>query len=417
MTVQPSLSLTLSLMKRMPEQAFFSSRFKWNLQANRLSELLEEKRRQGIKIFDLTESNPTAAGLDYPGEEILQALAQPAALRYEPNPRGLLVARHAVTEYYQQRGESVDPDRIHLTVSTSEAYMFLFKLLTDNGQNVLVPQPSYPLFEFLAGFEGVELAPYRLVYHEEKGEWRIDFDSVIAALNSQTRAIMLVNPNNPTGSFVKRDELAELNRLCAEHKLALIVDEVFSDYVLDAGSTRMTTLVGNSEVPTFVLSGLSKILGLPQMKLGWIVVNGPEDLRRQAQEYLDLLADTYLSVSTPIQHAAPQWLKLKSLLQNPIRERVQANFTFLQTQFANYPHCRLLRAEGGWYAILEVFDLAAEEELILALLERDNVLVHPGYFFDFPGEGFLVVSLLPPPEIFCEGARRLWERINNLFKL
>lgn len=393
----------------------FSSRFKWNLQTNRLSLLLDEKRRQGVKIFDLTESNPTAAGLDYPAEEILQALAQPAALRYEPNPRGLLIARQAVAEYYQQRGEKVDPDHIHLTVSTSEAYMFLFKLLTDNGQNVLVPQPSYPLFEFLAGFEGVELAPYRLVYHEEKEEWRIDFDSVTATINSQTRAIMLVNPNNPTGSFVKRDELAELNRLCVEHKLALIVDEVFSDYAFDADSARMTTLVGNSEVPTFILSGLSKILGLPQMKLGWIMVNGPDDLRHQAQEYLDLLADTYLSVSTPIQHAAPQWLKLQPLLQNQIKDRTKANLEFLQTQFAHHPNYHLLRTEGGWYAVIALPFLQREERFVLFTLDRDNVFVHPGYFFDFPHEGFLVVSLLPPPEIFREGAARLWERIHRMF--
>ncbi len=398
----------------MPEPIFFSSRFKWNLQTNRLSTLQEEKRRQGVKIFDLTESNPTSAGLDYPAEEILPALAQPAALRYEPNPRGLLIARQAVAKYYQQRGENVDPDHIHLTVSTSEAYMFLLKLLTDSGQNVLVPQPSYPLFEFLAGFEGVELAPYRLVYHEEKKEWRIDFDSVTAAIDSQTRAIMLVNPNNPTGSFVKREELAELNQLCAKHKLALIVDEVFSDYVFDADSTRITTLVGNSEVPTFVLSGLSKILGLPQMKLGWIVVNGPNDWRHQAQEYLDLLADTYLSVSTPIQHAAPQWMKMKALLQNQIKERIKANLKFLQTQFARHPNYRLLSTEGGWYAILEAFNLVSEEELILTLLERDDVLIHPGYFFDFTSEGFLVLSLLPPPEIFHEGIGRLLARMQDL---
>lgn len=401
----------------MPEKALFSSRFKWNLQTNRLSELLEKRRQQGVKILDLTESNPTAAGLEYPAEKILPALAQPAALRYEPQPRGLLIARQAVAEYYQQRGERVDPDYIHLTVGTSEAYMLLFKLLTDGGHNVLVPQPSYPLFEFLAGFEGVELAPYQLIYHEKKGQWRIDFDSVYGVINPQTRAIMVVNPNNPTGSFVKRDELAELNGLCAEHQLALIVDEVFSDYVLNAGSARMRTLAGNSEVLTFVLSGLSKILGLPQMKLGWIVVNGPGDSRHQAQEYLDLLADTYLSVSTPVQHAAPQWLKMKTLLQNPLRGRVKSNLAFLQTRFADHPHCRLLRTEGGWYAILEIFDLASEEELILTLLERDDVLVHPGYFFDFTNEGFLILSLLPPPEIFREGAGRLWERINNVFKL
>ncbi len=400
-------------MKREHRPFLFSSRFKWSLQTNRLSLLLEEKRRQGSKIFDLTESNPTAAGLDYPTNEILPPLAQSAALRYEPNPRGLLIARQAVAEYYRQRGERVDPDRILLTVSTSEAYMFLFKLLTDSGQNVLVPQPSYPLFEFLAGFEGLELTPYQLVYREAKGEWRVDFDSIAAAINPLTRAIIVVNPNNPTGSFVKREELAALNRLGAEHQLALIVDEVFSDYALDANPARIATLVGNANVPTFVLSGLSKILGLPQMKLGWIVINGPENFCHVAQEYLDFIADTYLSVSTPIQHAAPHWLKLQPLLQSPISDRVKANLAFLQKQLANQPHCRLLRAEGGWYAVIELAYLESEEELVLTLLEHDDVLVHPGYFFDFPNEGFLVFSLLPPAEIFREGVGRLLARIRS----
>ncbi|MDZ7291923.1 MAG: pyridoxal phosphate-dependent aminotransferase [candidate division KSB1 bacterium] len=392
-------------------QHFFSSRFTWDLQPNRLSQRLEEKRQRGENIFDLTESNPTVAGFDYPVEEILHALAQPQALCYEPTPRGLLMARQAIAEYYHQRGVHIDPDRVHLTVSTSEAYMFLFKLLTDSGQNVLVPQPSYPLFEFLAGFEGVELVPYQLVYHKARSEWRIDFESIAEAINSLTRAIILVNPNNPTGAFVKRDELAELNRLCAEHGLALIVDEVFFDYVFETEANRMSTLAGNSEVMTFVLSGLSKILGLPQMKLGWIVINGPEDWRLRAQEYLDLIADTYLSVSTPIQHATPYWLKLLPLLQSQISDRVKANLAFLQTQLTNYPNCHLLRPEGGWYVVIEIPSCDSEEEFVLAALEHDNVLVHPGYFFDFPGEGFLVLSLLPKPEFFQEGIRRLLARI------
>ncbi|MDZ7403628.1 MAG: pyridoxal phosphate-dependent aminotransferase [candidate division KSB1 bacterium] len=380
------------------------------MQPNRLSLLLEEKRRRDEKVFDLTESNPTAAGFDYPAEAILHALAQPAALRYEPQPRGLLSAREAVAEYYRQRGHDVNVDRIHLTTGTSEAYTFLFKLLADSGQNVLVPQPSYPLFDFLAGFEGIELVPYRLFYAQD--EWRIDFDSIYAAINEQTRAIILVNPNNPTGSFVKRDELANLTRLYAEHRLPLIVDEVFSDYAFSPDSTRVESLVGVSEPLTFVMSGLSKILGLPQMKLGWIVVNGPENSCRQAQEYLDLLADTQLSVSTPIQHAAPKWLQFKDILQNQISARVKANFNFLQTQLVDHPRCRALRAEGGWYAVLEIDKLSSEEEFILAVLKNDNVLVHPGYFFDFQTEGFLVLSLLPAPEIFREGFGRLLQQIS-----
>jgi len=394
-----------------PRQNFFSSRFKWNLQTNRLNLLLEEKRRRGEKIFDLTESNPTAAGFDYPANDILPALAQSSALRYEPNPHGLLITRQAVSAYYRRRGRKIEVDRIHLTASTSEAYAFLFKLLTDHGQNVLVPQPSYPLFDFLAGFEGVELAPYPLVYHDEREEWRVDFNSLADTINRQTRAVILVNPNNPTGSFLKRDELAALIQICAKHRLALIVDEVFSDYAFSSHPERVETLAGIAEVMTFVMSGLSKILGLPQMKLGWIVVNGPEKLRRQAQEYLELIADTYLSVSTPVQHAAPKWLELEATLQEQIHRRVRANLLFLQNQLDEHPTCRLLRAEGGWYAILQSADFVPEEDFILTLLEKDNVLVHPGYFFDFAEEGFLICSLLPQPENFREGVRLLLNRI------
>jgi hypothetical protein len=392
----------------------FSSRFdKWNLQTNRLSLLLEEKKQKGVKIFDLTASNPTTAGFDYPTDDILRALTQPQILQYEPNPRGLLSARQAVAEYYRRRGEPIEPEQIHLTTSTSEAYTFLFKLLTNPSQNILVPQPSYPLFDFLAGFEGVELVPYQLVYHNATGEWRIDFDALAGAINRQTRAIILVNPNNPTGSFLKRDELAQLIQICAMHQLSLIVDEVFSDYAFSSQPERIETLIGVSEVLTFVMSGISKILGLPQMKLGWIIVNGPEALRRQAQEYLELLADTYLSVSTPVQHAAPKWLELKPVLQSQISKRVKANWAFLQTQLANTTNCRLLRAEGGWYAILQSADFIPEEDLVLTLLDKDNVLVHPGYFFDFAKEGFLIVSLLPQPEIFHEGILRLLIRVTS----
>ncbi|MDZ7343086.1 MAG: pyridoxal phosphate-dependent aminotransferase [candidate division KSB1 bacterium] len=395
----------------------FSGRLKWNLQTNRLSLLLEEKRRQAAPILDLTESNPTAAGIDYPGDEILQALAQPSVLRYEPNAQGLPAARQAVAEYYRQRGAAVEPARIHLTVSTSEAYAYLFKLLTDPGQNVLVPQPSYPLFEFLAGFEGLELVPYHLVYDNKKENWRIDVDSVKAAINRRTRAIIVVNPNNPTGSFIKRDELTTLIDLCATQQLALIVDEVFSDYVLASDPASVGTLVSVAEVPTFVLNGLSKMLGLPQMKLGWMVVNGPEPIRRQAQEYLDLIADTYLSVSTPIQHAAPVWLSLRPILQGQIRDRIKKNFEFLQTQMGGHSYCRLCRAEGGWYAVMALPFLQHEEEFVLQLLERDEVLVHPGYFFDFAHAGFLVLSLLPALASFREGVTRLLTRIQKKFHM
>jgi aspartate/methionine/tyrosine aminotransferase len=403
----------------------FSSRFRWNLQSNPLNDLLETKRRRGAAILDLTESNPTVVGLDYPEQEILQALHQPPALRYQPHPRGLLIARQAVADYYRERGEAVAVEQIHLTTSTSEGYGFLFKLLTDPGDHVLVPQPSYPLLEFLAGLEAIDLQPYSLLYRESAG-WEIDLDSLAAAINERTRAIVIVNPNNPTGSYVKRDELAELAGLCKQRGPALIFDEVFFDYTfkspLEGGKRGVFPLeVGTrwpqsgttvTEVLSFVLSGISKILGLPQMKLGWIVVNGPDALRKPAQEYLDLIADTYLSVSAPIQHALPQWLRLWPELHQKISERVSSNLHWLSAALKNDSRLQLLKLEGGWYATLAISNLDSEEQLVLSLLEKENVLVHPGFFFDFPCERYLVLSLLPAPDIFREGVSRLLAQLN-----
>ncbi|MDX2042137.1 MAG: aminotransferase class I/II-fold pyridoxal phosphate-dependent enzyme [Acidobacteriota bacterium] len=388
-------------------RAPFSSRFKWSLETNRLAQLIEEKRQAGVKIFDLTESNPTRAGFAFPASEILSAFNNAAAMVYEPQPKGLPVAREAVAGYYAERKFNVDPDRIHLTASTSEAYSFLFKLLADQGDNVLVPQPSYPLFDFLASLEGVELRPYELEYLSTG--WRTDFDSIESALTPTTRAIILVSPNNPTGSFVKLDELRRLNELCARHNLALIVDEVFSDYGFGEDEARAASLVGNSEALTFVMSGFSKILALPQMKLGWIVTNGPAALLDEAIERLDLIADTFLSVGAPVQHAAPHWFKLRAGLQRQILDRVKTNYDWLAAKVENSA-VRMLKTEGGWYATLEVPRHVSEEELALRLLAEDDVLVHPGYFFDFPREAFLVLSLLPKSDEFREAVERMLAR-------
>ncbi|HKX32526.1 MAG TPA: pyridoxal phosphate-dependent aminotransferase [Blastocatellia bacterium] len=390
----------------------FSSRFKWKLESNRLAQLLERKRRAPAPVLDLTESNPTRAGLTYPAPEILAALTRPEALLYEPAPRGLSLAREAVAGYYRERGLAVDHDRLHLTASTSESYSYLFKLLADQGDAVLVPQPSYPLFEFLAALEGVELRPYGLSYIHPGG-WSIDFDSVAGALDSTVRAIIVVNPNNPTGSFIKRAELERLNELCSRHRLALIIDEVFGDYALDRDLERVESLVLNDSALTFVMSGLSKILALPQMKLGWIVTGGPAELRDQARDRLDLIADTYLSVSAPIQHAAPGWLELRAGLNRQILDRARGNLEWLARATANTPS-RLLRVEGGWSATLEIPRHFSEEEWVLMLLERDDVLAHPGYYFDFQREAFIVLSLLPRPEIFVEAASRLLARVHSI---
>ncbi len=398
----------------------FSSRFKWNLETNRLAQLIAEKRRAGARILDLTESNPTRVGFEFPADKLLPALAQAPAMLYEPQAKGLLVAREAVVAYYAERGFSVDLEHIHLTASTSEAYSFLFKLLANHGDNVLVPQPSYPLFEFLATLEGAELRLYELDYihpndpaNKGRAGWRIDFDSIEEAITSTTRAIILVSPNNPTGSFIKRDELRWLNELCARHSLALIVDEVFSDYAFGEDERRAASLVENKDVLTFVMSGFSKVLALPQMKLGWIVTNGPAGLCAEAIERLDLIADTFLSVGAPVQHAAPQWLKLRAGLQRQILDRVKANHDWLARRVEG-TSCRLLAAEGGWYATLEIPRHLTEEEWVLRLLAEDDVLVHPGYFFDFPREAFLVLSLLPSPESFRAACERVLARINSI---
>ena len=390
----------------------FSTRIKWDLTANRLAGLLEEKRAAGRFVLDLTEANPIRAGLLVDGESLLPSFNAPGILTYDPQPRGLGSAIEAVSGYYRRRGLVAAADRIHLTASSSEAYSWLFKLLADQGDSVLVPQPSYPLFDFLAALEGVRLRPYHLRYYHHLG-WRIDPDSVRAALTPDTRAIIIVSPNNPTGSFLKHDELAWLNQLCQEHRLALIVDEVFSDYVIGESPNRVGSLVGNERSLTFVLSGLSKVLALPQMKLGWIVTSGPPELVSPAMERLDLIADTFLSVGAPVQYALPQWMGSRERLQAGILDRVRTNLD----QLANHPGLepsRLLRLEGGWYAVLEVPRYTSEESLILRLLADADLLVHPGYFFDFEREAYLVISLLPTPAVFTAALDRLFAAIDRI---
>ena len=384
----------------------FSSRFHWDLRPNRLTQALTAKRAAGARILDLTESNPTHAGLHYPGE-IVRAFADARMLAYEPAPAGTPAARDAVSAYYAARGHAVPVERILLTASTSEAYAYLFKLLTNPGDEVLVPRPSYPLFQFLADMESVRVRQYPLEYH---GEWSIDLQGLARALTRRTRAIVLVNPNNPTGSYVKRGELSALTALCARRGVALISDEVFADYALTEDPDRVPTLVtplaGVEECLAFSMSGLSKVAGLPQMKLGWMVVNGPAALRAGAWEKLEWIADTYLSVSTPVQCAAARLLAAGDSVQRQIRERASANLAFARGALAGSP-ANTLAVEGGWYITLQVPRMRSEEEWTLTLLEHADVLVQPGFFYDFESEAYLVVSLLTAPEIFREGLARL----------
>lgn len=386
----------------------FSSRLAWDLKPNRLSMLLESKRRAGARILDLTESNPTRAGLPYPVARILAALADARSLVYEPLPAGLGKAREAVAAYYAERGHEVEPGRILITTSTSESYGYLFKLLGDPGDEILSPRPSYPLFEFLAGLESVSIIQYPLVYD---GRWSIDFHALESAAGPRTRAIVIVNPNNPTGSFLKRHELERLVEFAAARNLAIVSDEVFADYTFGPDAQRVTTLAGFEGALAFSLSGLSKIAGLPQMKLGWMVVSGPEAMRRRAMERLELIADTYLSVGTPVQHALAQLLEAGAEVRDAIARRVRENLEFLRAEIAPDSPCRALEVEGGWYVTIRVPRTYSEEEWTLRLVEEDGVLVQPGFFFDFESEAYLVLSLLTQPEVFREGTRRLLAKV------
>jgi hypothetical protein len=380
----------------------FSSRFHWDAPHNRLTELLAAKRARGARILDLTQSNPTRAGFVYP-DAMRRAFDSPGVLRYDPAPAGAMAARLAVVEYYRQRGHPVEPERILLTASTSEGYSYLFKLLADPGDEVLVPQPSYPLFEYLARMESIVVRQYPLDYH---GGWTMDMEALSRAITERTRAVVLVNPNNPTGSYVKRGELEALARIAAARGIALISDEVFADYAFAADSRRVTSLAGVEECAAFAMSGLSKIAGLPQMKLGWIVVAGPAGARAEAMERLEWIADTYLSVGTPVQCAAAQLLEYGVEVQRQIRERTAANLTFAR-QTLEGSALETLAVEGGWSVTIRVPRVRTEEEWCLELLERESVLVQPGYFYDFEDEAFLIASLLTEPAEFQEGIARM----------
>jgi hypothetical protein len=383
---------------------WFSSRLPSNLSANRLSSALAEWRAQGRALIDLTLSNPTRAGFDYP-PDLLAGLADRRALRYEPAAFGLIEAREAIARDYTRHGLAVSPARIVLTSSTSDAYSQLFKLLADAGDQVLVPRPSYPLFDHLTRLDLVQTRPYDLDVH---ARWAIDFSSVERALTPRTRAILAVSPNNPTGSFLSEPELDRLAAICAPRGIALIADEVFADYELEPGAAgRRARVAGREDLLTFSLGGLSKSVGLPQVKLGWIAVGGPDALVGAALARLELVCDTYLAVSTPVQVAAADLLERGAAVRAQIAARVATNYRELMTLSSRVPACGVLRSGGGWYGVIHVPSFEPEEDLAVRLLTSDGVLAHPGYFFDFPRESFLVVSLLPPEAAFSDGIARV----------
>jgi aspartate/methionine/tyrosine aminotransferase len=385
----------------------FSRRTDWTLTPNRFALAQQELQAAGREVLDLTISNPTRAELHYDAKTILQALTDPKAMDYDPQPKGLRSAREAVAGYYGKQYDNIDPESIVLTTSTSEGYSYAFRLLCNAEDQVLVPKPSYPLFEFLADLQDVKLAPYPLLYDHG---WQIDFPSLYKAVNHRTRAVVVVHPNNPTGSFVADAERTALNKFCREYNLALIADEVFLDYAHD-GEPR-STFANAQDVLTFTLSGVSKISALPQMKLAWIVSSGPSEAVSAALARLEVVADTYLSMNAPIQLAAPVLLEQRHSIRALLLDRVRANLSELDRGLAKQKACRRLQVDGGWYAVLRVPVTQSDEDLAIQILRQLSVLVHPGHFYDFPSDGYLILSLITPPRKFREGIAPVLQLLN-----
>ena len=376
----------------------FSQRTNWNTEESELARAHRLRLEAGLPIADLTASNPTRCGFHY-DESWLAPLSDPHALDYDPQARGSLAARQAVSDYYKSQNITIDPGQIILTTSTSEAYSFLFRLLCDPGTEILVPQPSYPLFDFLAVLDDVRISPVSLVYDHG---WQIEPEGLRRAITPTTRAIMLVHPNNPTGHFTKPWEAEQLAAICRQYDLSLIVDEVFLDYPMAVPGHSFAA--GLEDIPLYVVSGLSKIAGLPQMKAAWIVATGPEKI--SALDRLEVIADTFLSMNAPVQCALAAWLSRCGEIQSQIHDRVRANLAELDRQLAEVPALRRLPVEAGWYAVLRIPALGPDEKTVLALLDR-GVWVHPGYFFGMPDSGWLVLSLLAPCTKFSAGVTAL----------
>jgi len=389
----------------------FSNRTAWNLEPNSLSEALANRLSSGKPVIDLTESNPTKCGFYFQAEQILRALSHPASLHYEPIPQGLLPARDTVVDYYRARGSAINVNDIFLTTSTSEAYSFLFRTLCNPGDELLIPQPGYPLFNLLADIQDVTTARYPLIYDHR---WQIDFHAMERAISPRTRGIIVVNPNNPTGHFCKTADLERLNQFCLERELALIADEVFLDFSF--GKDIFPSFASNNKTLTFTMSGLSKISGLPQMKVAWLIATGPQALKQQAVARLEMIADTYLSMNTPMQLALPVLLELRQNFQRQCSERIRNNLAQLDKLLSTQKLCTRLNLEGGWYAVIKVPVTGSDEDLALELLNDRGVYVHPGHFYDFPTDGYLVVSLITPELPFADGIEALVALIDEKFR-
>ncbi|MGB8523526.1 MAG: pyridoxal phosphate-dependent aminotransferase [Candidatus Acidiferrales bacterium] len=380
----------------------FAGRTNWNLSSNRLSEALAKHRAAGKPLLDLSASNPTECGFEYDRPAILQALSAPESLSYDPDAKGLLSARRAVSEYYSALEIIVPVEDIILTTSTSEAYSFAFRVLCNSGDELLIPEPSYPLFSFLADIHDVKLVSYPLQYDHG---WQIDFHALQQAVTARTRGVTVVHPNNPTGHFCRPGEMAKLTEICSSRQIAIIADEVFLDFHLAA--THPRSFAANTGSLTFTMSGLSKISGLPQMKAAWLIASGPEELKSEALARLEVIADTFLSMNAPVQRAMVVFLELRHGFQKQVMARVRRNLAELDQQLSAQSSCARLDMEGGWYAVIRVPATRSDEDVAIELLNAQGVYVHPGHFYDFPTDGYLIVSLIAPERDFSEGIKRL----------
>lgn len=386
----------------------FAKRTLWDLEPNALAQVVAKRKAYGLPLLDLTESNPTRCGFFYNKEAILTPLRDSRNLNYNPDPRGLLSAREAIASYYLEHGFYVHPENILLTPGTSEAYHYVFRLLCNAEDSILGPKPSYPLLEYLAGLDDIPLKHYRFQYQKR---WIIDFKEVERECTSEVRLIIIVNPNNPTGTFIKDKEWERLLFIARKNNIALLSDEVFYDYKFSLGVVKQRSAVTIDEILTFTIGGISKLLGLPQMKPSWIVVTGPESQVKEAMAKLEIISDTYLALPTPVQQALPTWFKVCRSVTAQIQERVNANRALLKTMLNSVEGLNLLTSEGGWYAVIALPRNIEEEALAVRLAEDNGVVIHPGYLFDFDKEGYIVVSLLPQPSVFQAGIQYLIDHV------
>lgn len=388
----------------------FAKRTSWDIKVNKITQLLNELKSNQVQVIDLTVSNPTLVELNYPVDDILDALVSAGNIKYEPDPKGLIQARISICKYYEGIGINLNPDQIIITSGSSEAYNFIFRLVTEPGDEILVPTPSYPLLQHLADINDIRINYYRLNYD---GEWHIDLDTLRKSISERTRIIVCINPNNPTGSYLKSSEYEQIIEMAAEKKIIILSDEVFWGYKIDEDLIEIKTFSGCKEIPNFVINGISKLLGLPQMKLGWIIANGPDNFKEEALSKLEIISDTFLSVCIPVQNAMSAWFLKMRGIQQEIRSRLITNHNYLRKRLMEGLPIQMYRVEGGWNVILRLPNILRDDEWVEIFLRNAGVFVHPGYFFDMEFESCIILSLLVKPALFQMGVEKIFQQVSR----